>query len=182
MQLIPSHRRRSLLADARGVAALEFALLAPILILLYFGVVELTQGVMTEQRAAHTASTIGDLVAQSANVSSAEITDIFTIGNTIMYPYPTAPLSMRVSSLQADAKGAVTVAWSQGSGMAALAKGASVTGLPKNVITANETVIESEATYVYTSAFSYVMPKPVTFTEKYFLRPRLSTSVNCADC
>ena len=173
---------RDLLADARGVAAVEFALLVPVLLLLYFGVVELTQGLMTQERTAHTASTIGDLTAQSSTINQAEISDIFGIGDTIMYPYPTTSLQMRVSSLVADASGAVTVAWSEGQGMAALGKGSTVSNLPNNVITANESVILAETKYTYTSVFGQIMPAPVIFNETYYLRPRASTTVTCTDC
>ena len=184
MQLSALRPRRlsDIAVDVRGVAAVEFAMLVPVLLLLYFGVVELTQGVMTEQRVAHTASTIGDLTAQSANISSAEVADIFTVGDTIMYPYPTTGLQMRISSLTADAHGNVTVAWSQADGMAALAKGSPVSGLPANVINASESVVMGESHYTYTSVFGQVMPKPVVFNETYYLRPRLSTTVTCADC
>ena len=65
-----------LIADTCGAAGVEFALLVPILFLLYFGVAELTQGVMAQQRAAHTASTIGDLTAQSSSVSAAGVGQI----------------------------------------------------------------------------------------------------------
>jgi Flp pilus assembly protein TadG len=176
-------RPRHLLADVRGVAAVEFALILPILLLLYFGVVELTQGVMAQQRSSHTASTVGDLVAQSSTITAAEVGDIFTVGDTIMYPYPTTPLGMRVSSVSENAAGVVTVQWSQASGMAALAKNATVTD-PNlaNVITSGQTAIISEAQYTYTSVFSYVMPKPVVFDQKYYLRPRLSDQVTCGDC
>jgi Flp pilus assembly protein TadG len=168
--------------DRRGVAAVEFALLVPILLLLYFGVVELCQGVMAEQRTAHTASTIGDLTAQSSTITQAELGDVFSVGDTIMYPYPTTVLQMRISSLVADANGNVTVAWSQAQGMAPLAKGAGVANLPANVIAANESVIMSEASYTYTSVFGQIMPAPVVFNETYYLRPRGSTTVNCTDC
>jgi Flp pilus assembly protein TadG len=167
--------------DARGVAAVEFALIAPLLLLLYFGVVELTQAAMTEQRAAHTASTIGDLVAQDSSLTSAQVTDIFSVGATLMYPYPTTTLKMRVSSLTADANDNVTVAWSQASGMTARAKGASVT-VPANVISAGGSAIMGESQYTYTSVFGQIMPQPVVFHEVYYLQPRLSTTVTCADC
>lgn len=170
-----------LVRDARGVAAVEFALIAPLLLLLYFGVVELTQGAMTQQRAAHTASAIADLVAQNQSITSAQISDIFSAGATLMYPYPTATLKMRVSSLTADASDNVTVAWSQASGMTALAKGAPVT-VPADVIAANGSAIMGESQYTYTSVFGQIMPQPVVFNEVYYLQPRLSTTVTCATC
>lgn len=180
--LSPRSPLRALSRDRRGVSAVEFALLMPILMLLYFGVVELTQGAMTSQRAAHTASTVGDLVAQNTSVTSAEVTDIFSVGNTVMYPYPTATLQMRVSSLTADANGAVKVVWSQAQGMTKLQPGSTVGGLPANVINANESVVMSEARYTYTSVFGQVLPQPITFSNAYYLRPRLSPQVTCADC
>jgi hypothetical protein len=89
---------------------------------------------------------------------------------------------MRVSSLTADVNGNVTVAWSQASGMTALTKGAPVNGLPTNVIKPSESVIKGESKYVYSSVFGMVLPQPITFTETYYLRPRLSNQVTCADC
>jgi Flp pilus assembly protein TadG len=168
--------------DSRGVAAVEFALLLPILLLLYFGVVELTQGAMTQQATDHVASTVGDLVSQSSSITSAQVTDIFSVGDTVMYPYPTTSLEMRVSSLTADGSGSVTVAWSQASGMSALAKGSSVGGLPANVIAPNESAIMSESQYTYTPVFGQIMPTPVVFKQKAYFHPRLSTTVACADC
>jgi Flp pilus assembly protein TadG len=171
-----------LLADRRGAAAVEFALLLPLLALLYFGIVEVTQGAMTEQRVAHTASAIGDLVAQSSTITSDEVGDIFTVGDAIMSPYPTSGLQMRISSLTADKNGAVTVAWSQAQGMAALTKGAAAPTLPTNVIAAYESVVMGETKYTYRSVFGMVLPQPIVFSETYYLHPRLSTQVTCADC
>jgi Flp pilus assembly protein TadG len=173
---------RHLARDSRGVAAVEFALLLPILMLLYFGVVELTQGIMTQQRTSHVAATVGDLVSQSSTLSSADVADIFSVGGAAMYPYPTTSLELRVSVLTDDTKGKVTVAWSQASGMTALSKGATVSGLPTNVVVSGESVVMSESQYTYASVLGQIMPQPVVFSQKAYSHPRLSTTVTCADC
>ncbi|MEJ0066854.1 MAG: TadE/TadG family type IV pilus assembly protein [Caulobacteraceae bacterium] len=173
---------RHLIRDSRGVAAVEFALLLPILMLLYFGVVELTQGIMTQQRTSHVAATVGDLVSQSSTLTAADVADVFSVGSEVMYPYPTTSLKLRVSTLTDDPKGKVTVAWSQASGMTALTKGVSVSDLPSNVVVPGESVVMAESQYTYTSVFGQIMPKPVVFSQKAYSHPRLSTTVSCADC
>ena len=73
--------------------------------------------------------------------------------------------------------------WSQASGtLTALTKGASVASLPSGVIAAGGSVIMAESKDTYTSAFGELMPSPVVFNEVYYLTPRASTQVTCADC
>src|SRR3954465_13055128 len=96
--------------DDRGVAAIEFALIAPVAILLYAGFAELTMAMMAERRAAHAASVVADLVAQEQNVTAADMTAIFNIGNAIMTPFATTPLKLRVTSVVADVNGVPKVA------------------------------------------------------------------------
>ena len=168
---------RKLARDRRGVSAVEFALIAPAMIACYFGMAEITQALLAERKAAHAASAIGDLVAQSSSVSSADVTDIFTIASTIMSPYSTSTLKMRVSSLTADSGGTPKVDWSTGSGLTALTAGATVTGIPTGVMTAGQSVVMSEVTYSYDSPVDVMMPNAVTFTRKFYLRPRKSDKV-----
>jgi len=162
--------------DRRGVSAVEFALIAPAMIAFYFGLAEITQALLAERRAGHAASAIGDLVAQSSSISNTDITDIFQIATTIMQPYPTNTLKMRVTSVKANAAGATTVAWSNGSGMTPYGTGAALT-VPAGVIAANQSVIMSEVTYDYDSPVNFFMPNAVTFSRKFYLRPRRSDEV-----
>lgn len=163
--------------DRRGVSAVEFALIAPALIAFYFGLAELTQAMMAERRVAHAASAIGDLVAQSSQVSSANLTDIFSIGDTIMSPFPTTSLKMRITSVVADSSIKPIAAWSVGDGMTPIAVGAKV-ALPNNLLTvAGQSVIMSEVEYSYDSPVDYFVPDAVNFSKIFFLRPRKSDTV-----
>jgi len=164
---------RRLRADIAGVAAIEFAFIAPVLITLYFGVAELTQAMIAQRRNSHAASTIGDLVAQSTCVTDANLTDIFTVADAILSPFPVATLKMRVTSISANAAGTTTVDWSKGSGMTALGAGSAIS-VPAGVISANQSIVKSETSYTYTSPVNYILPSPITFTNAYYLRPRLS--------
>ncbi|OWY58885.1 pilus assembly protein TadE, partial [cyanobacterium TDX16] len=76
--------------DERGVSAVEFALLAPVLIAFYFGMAEFCQGFMAQKRMGHVSAMVADLVAQEDTVAIANLDDIFDIGGLIMKPFPTA--------------------------------------------------------------------------------------------
>ena len=169
--------------DRRGTSAVEFALIAPVLIGLYFGLAEYCQAMMADRKVTHAAASIGDLVAQSDQVTSADMTDIFTIGRTLVSPFPSAGLKMRVTSVTVDVNNIPKVDWSDGSGLSPLGKGSTVT-LPKNsadttkpFVDKGETVIMSEAQFTYDSPVDYLIKSGVSFNEVYYLRPRKSESV-----
>lgn len=167
--------------DRRGVSAVEFALIAPLLISTYFALAVLSGAMMAERKASHVASAIGDLVAQSTVLHDADFTDIFSIANTVMAPFDTTStaLKMRVSSIGQDANGAVKVLWSKPQNMTALS--GAYTGLPAGLISNGQTIILSEVTYTYNSPVSSfvqsIIPNALTFTEHFYLKPRQSDSV-----
>jgi Flp pilus assembly protein TadG len=162
--------------DNRGVSAIEFAFIAPVLITFYFGVAELTQALLADRRASHVASSIGDLVAQDDNLTAADAADIFQVGAIVMSPFDTTPLQMRVTQITSNASNAATVDWSvASSNYTKLTPGATVTP-PAGVISANQYVIMAETVYTYTSPIQYFVKKPV-FTKTYYLRPRRTDKV-----
>jgi Flp pilus assembly protein TadG len=164
--------------DRRGAAAVEFAFVAPLMILLYYGIAELTQGMIADRRTSHVASIIGDLVAQDTQVNTTEMNDVFNVGKAVIAPFPTSTLSMRITSVKADAGGTPRVVWSQSSGgLSSLGAGGAVAGLPAGLIAANESVIMAEATYVYTSSIQKALPAPITLSQKYYLKPRKGSEV-----
>lgn len=166
---------KTLIKDRRGAAAVEFAFVAPVMILMYYGLAELTQGMMADRRASHVASAIGDLVAQDTMINTSEMNDIFNVGKAIISPFPTTGLSMRVTSIRKDSSGAIQVMWSKSSGsMGVLTTVASV---PAGLIANNESVILAESSYVYNSATKQALPNALTFTQKYYLKPRKTAQV-----
>ena len=165
--------------DRRGAAAVEFAFIAPVLIIMYCGLAELSQAMMAQRRASNVASTIGDLVAQSTQTGPTMIGDIFNIGNTIMAPFPTAGLKMCVASVVSDATGKDTVAWSQSNTtmINCPAQNTVLSNVPTGVLPVSQSVIMAKVSYAYASPIKLVMPRTLNFYRTYHLRPRKSDSV-----
>lgn len=160
-----------------GASAMEFALIAPVLILVYFGLGELGQGLMAQRRVSHVASTIGDLSAQVSILHDSDLADIAAVGNTMMWPMATTPLAMRITSITENASSQVLVDWSYAQGVTPYANSAPIT-VPTGLISnPGDSVIMSEATYAYTSPVSVVLPNGINFSEKYYFRPRKSVQV-----
>jgi Flp pilus assembly protein TadG len=163
--------------DRRGVSAIEFALIAPLLIVFYFGMAETVQAMMAKRKASHVASAIGDLVAQDQSVTNAEIADVWTIGNTLLAPFPSTTLKMRITSVTANASGAVKVDWSENKNWTDVADGSTWTGIPAGLIAAGQSLIIAQTTYAYDSPIKKYVPNTVNFTDVYYLRPRKISTV-----
>ncbi|MFK0297993.1 TadE/TadG family type IV pilus assembly protein [Brevundimonas sp. NPDC090276] len=174
-----------LISDQRGVSAVEFALLAPLMILIYFGLTEFSQAYMAERRVGHTAAMVADLVAQSGKTSTADLESVAAIGQMLMKPFPAAPLTTRISSVTVDAQGRAWVDWSYSSNaktLKPLSKAEPITDLPSGLASDKESLIIGETRYEYKSAFKDVIPTLTTFGRKYYLRPRTVNQVICSDC
>ena len=172
--------------DQKGVAAVEFALVAPVLILFYFGLAEATQATMAERKTIRLASSIGDIVAQRNAWTNTELNDVFAMGEVLMRPYPaTTELKICVASLVASPgpNSVKTVAWVKKHNAPADCpnKGDPAT-VSSDLLGANQSVIMSKVSYTYTGPTSKVIDINPTFTKTFYLRPRLTHSITCATC
>lgn len=167
--------------DTRGVAAVEFAILAPLMLILYFGLVEFCQGYMAQKRTGHVASMVADLVSQSDTVTTSQLTDMFAIGDLIMKPFSATSLQQRVSSVTRISSTTYRVDWSRTKGMTG-ALSATQTGIPSDMLANGESVIVGEAYYTYDSPFKAFLPNALRFERKSYLRPRNVESISCSNC
>lgn len=167
------------IGDRRGVAAVEFALIAPILILLYMGLAEVTMALMADRRASHATAVIADLVAQDSLTSQADLNDLFSVAEEILSPFETTDMNIRVTGVVADADGAPQVEWTHSRGSVG---GDPLAALPEDYMSPNERLILSEMSYGFSSPVQYALPGAVTLRSRYFLSPRGSEMVGCTDC
>ena len=171
-------RLRGFLADKRGVSAVEFALIAPILIMIYLALAELTLGMMASRRTSHLATTIGDLAAQSENLTDANITDLWSIGTSMMQPFSTGTnLKMRLTSITMGSDKIARVNWSQAQNMTKYVKNDTISSVTTDQIAAGESIMMTEVEYDYDSPIGNFLPGTSKFTDTFFHHPRNGQAV-----
>jgi Flp pilus assembly protein TadG len=168
-------------SDDRGVAAVEFAMIVPIMFVLFVGSVEFSQAITVDRRVTQVASSTADLVARTKSTSTSEMNGIMEIIAQLMAPYSATPLKLTILNVYSDPNNAsdTKVCWSynHNGGAVNYTNGQSYS-LPTGVVQAGESVIVADVTYTYTPLiFDYFIKSATTFTETFYLKPRLSSSV-----
>jgi hypothetical protein len=160
--------------EERGSILVEAALTIPVLLMLFIGMVEFTGAYSAKKKADAVAAATADLVAQSPSpISTANLTDIATIANNLMLPYSTTPLTLTITSVTLGPNNTPVVVWSFPTSATGPQPGASFP-LPSNaLIAANQCIIVSQTTYVYTPVLAQFLTSAVTFTSSAYFQPRL---------
>ncbi len=167
---------RHFMGEESGVSAVEFALIAPAMVAMLLGSIEVSLLLTADRKVTQTTSAIADLVAQDDVITSDEMDDIFTAAAAILQPYSTTPLHMRITSVKMDASNNIAVVWSEGLGMAARAPGSSVT-TPSGILQPNTSVIMAEVTYDYDSLIGSALNTHIELDDIFYLRPRRGEEV-----
>ena len=187
----------------KGIAAVEFAFIVPIMLCMFIGVVELSQAITVDRRVSHVASSTADLVARQRNVTTSILNDYMTIIDNLMAPYSDTPLKLTIASVY-NTKAAPTtnsVCWvyhrgdtTANAADAAITAGGTYAGLPANLLDAagGTSVIMVKAAYLYQPVLffrsantklqgaqisSFVGSAGINMTETFYLKPRLQSSV-----
>ncbi|MGE0230353.1 MAG: TadE/TadG family type IV pilus assembly protein [Flavobacteriaceae bacterium] len=167
---------RSFAKAREGVSAVEFALVLPILILLYLGGTELSHGITVDRKLTAMTSSVADLVSQAAIIEDDEMTGIFNAVSAILAPYDASDATVVVSSIKVDNNGVAKVQWSDGFHAAKRATGSTVT-LPSGIAENGTSIILAEGTFTYSPQFGAAFTGPLTLTDKFYLRPRVTDSI-----
>ncbi len=179
-----SLRLRGFARETRGAAAVEFALVTPLMISMYFGMVELSTGVAIDRKVTMVSHTLSDLIAQATAVNDTDISNVFNASSSIMTPYLAAPLTAKITAVSIDNTGKATVvcsrSWTSGGGViSGRAINTVVTSsIPAGLIVNNTELIWAEVSYLYTPTIGYVVKTTVTLSDQFFARPRQSTTVD----
>ncbi len=166
--------------DVRGMAAVEFAIILPMMLTIFFGTIEVSNGVTVDRKLTLAARTLSDLISQGTKATDLDLDNAFMMGTAILTPYSATPLKQRISAIDIDDNGVATVAWTQGSnatGMTSLSKG-DVVSIPEALRVNNTQLIMGEVVYTYRPAVGYFMKDGIVLSDTTYTRPRQSLKVD----
>ncbi len=162
--------------DRGAVTSVEFAILLPLMVGLYLGSAEVSQGIAVKRKVTLTAHAVADLSTQYTAINNAQMTNILNAASAIIAPYAAANLQTTVSEISINAQGQATVVWSDTLNGTALTVGQSVT-VPSALAVPNTYLILGQAQYAYNPTFGYVLTNTLTLSDQIFLLPRQSASI-----
>ena len=170
---------RRLRLDRRGTAAVETALLSPVLIMLFLGTFEVTQLIRVEAKLTRAAQAIQDIVAGQTTASAATLTAAFTGGQIVMLPFGASSFSASIASVTFNSSAvASTVDWQEiensNPGMTTTYACTTASGMSLG----SDSVIVVQATYTYVPIISYLLGKSFTLTQTAYGRPRNAATVS----
>lgn len=182
-------RRRD--AAVSGVAAIEFALVFPMLMLLFFGMVNLTHYIVEIRKISLGAKLMTDLVTRSTDtITASTIDDYFKAVKLSFWPMPTATAD---ASIGIDVYGyrwtapTATINWKRFSKSTAsctppvIGAGSSIeTALSESDIVISVVCADYTAPAANYPGFGFL--KDIKIERMFLQRPRETTSLNCTGC
>ncbi|MEL7033671.1 MAG: TadE/TadG family type IV pilus assembly protein [Pseudomonadota bacterium] len=167
-----------------GISAVEFALIAPLMAVIYFGCIELSLMMTLDRKVTGATAALGDLTARASNVTNDDLSDIFEATRMVMQPSDMSLADMRITSLtddgtDTDATDGINakVLWSDGCGGLSAHVVDTYVNIPANLVPAGGTIIMAEIEYPYDSPIGFFFQNQKQLTDRFYLRPRRVDSI-----
>ncbi|HHK73999.1 MAG TPA: pilus assembly protein, partial [Rhizobiales bacterium] len=159
----------------KGAVAVEFALILPIMLATYLGVVELSQALNADRKMTRATSAIADLAARSPLFDLTAANNAVKAAEAILAPYDTSTLKFRLSAVKLDTSdGKIKVDWSfaHGSGMSPYYHGQVITTVPNGLMLPDSSLVIAEVNYEYVSPMGDLFSSGVMLTDTFYAYPR----------
>lgn len=173
---------RRFVASTRAVAAIEFAIVMPVLALIFLGTFDAGRAIAIYMKIRSATFAVDAITNQYTTVQTSDLQSITGAAAVILAPYPssTSVLTVTVSQVKITAANTATVGWSYSLGGSARSRGSSVT-TPGSLGTCSSYpcyLILGEMRYIYTPMFGFFTSAAnITLSDKLFATPRSSKCV-----
>lgn len=161
--------------NEEGIAAIEAALLFPILLMLLIGVFDFANGVLANQKTIRASQITADLITRNVIVDGTEIQEAYRAGELAMQPFDTETYGVDIVSFSFDRDAVAQIVWRETINMDPVDD---ALGLVADLAEANSGVVMVVSTYQYQPRFGRFIIDTVNMQEQAFLSGRRSSVVN----
>ena len=174
---------RTIAGDARGTALIEFAMVLPVVIVLYLGGYQVEDAIACNRKVTIATRAAADLVAQnvSGTTTTTEIDGDLAAAAQVLAPYAASSAIIRVTEVGTDNNFKTTVQWSRAVNATAYTKGATAV-VPPGMQIPGTYFLFAEVTYAYTPAANFGFVNSMKLYDSIYMIPRNSTSITCTGC
>ncbi|MGB0905888.1 MAG: TadE/TadG family type IV pilus assembly protein [Maricaulaceae bacterium] len=164
--------------NTQGVAAIEFAFIAPIMIAIYFGLAEISMAIGASRNVSHSTNVAGDLLTQAPVTNRADMEDILEASLAVMQ---INPARRQFATIELSSYRELTDGTRERIGYARL--GSAITSGPETynsadiddaLISSTSGAIISRVNYNYEPT-TFKFMNNVTLNEEFILKPRVSS-------
>jgi Flp pilus assembly protein TadG len=167
---------RRFTAATQGVAAIEFAMILPVLVLMFLATFDGGRAIAAYMKMRAATYALASITNQYATIQSTDMTSILGATSVVMAPYTSGTPAVKISQVQISNKGVSTIEWSAAQGATARTAGSSITP-PSAMVVDSSYLIFAEVSYTYTPLFGYFgSGSGITFSDSLYVTPR---SVSC---
>ncbi len=178
----PAYICRRFVASTCGVAAIEFAMIMPVLLILLLASFDGGRAIVIYMKVRSATYTLAAITNQyKTPIQSSDMQTIVGATSKVLAPYPSAPAVVTISQIVINAKGQATVSWSYSTGGSGRAQGSSIT-IPANIAPPNviSYLIFSEVSYNYTPLFGYFGSGAIALSDNLYVTPRSNACIQYA--
>ncbi|HVJ40089.1 MAG TPA: TadE/TadG family type IV pilus assembly protein [Dongiaceae bacterium] len=167
--------------DSRGAVAVEFAIIAPVMLVMYFGTFEASRLVRAYMATNRAAQLIANLAAAegSDGVAAADSADFCSAGKLAMSPFPASAFKATIASATKNlSSGAVAFDWQDTTCGGGAGSFASAAAASNGLLSANgDTVIIVKVSYDYSGPIHFVLPATFNISQSAYQRPRTGNTI-----
>lgn len=181
-------RLRRFVRDRRGVGGIEFAIVAPLLIMAYIGAFEISVATAVSRKVSRASNTVSDLLTRSDTTNIDVLKSMKDVTKSVLAPFSQTGYSLAITGIAVDAAGKGTVAWQYGENATSLkleGKGNTVT-LPKDMDAKSTFIVRTEFSVPHTVLL--MMPgltsqlNTISLGKISYFRQRTGEAINCTGC
>ncbi|PTM51102.1 TadE/TadG family type IV pilus assembly protein [Phreatobacter oligotrophus] len=176
----PVRAARVLAHDKRGVSAVEFALVLPLMVTLFLATVETTQGLQADRKVSLAARALSDLASQATTIADADMSNILDATADVIAPFNVSNAQMVVTGIQTDILGVSRAVWSDARNATRYSCGQVMT-IPnelKPTLGTTGFLVLAEVKYSYTPTVAYLISGSLLLSDRLYTRPRIGETVS----